>query len=42
MQNNPRSSLNGLWEVLLKRAHMWVLIILGASDPCTTHVGAVF
>ena len=28
MQNNPRSSLNGLWEVLLKRAHMWVLIIL--------------
>ena len=30
MQNNPRSSLNGLWEVLLKRAYMWVLIILGA------------
>ena len=29
MQNNTHSSPNRLLEVLLKRAHMWVLIILG-------------
>ena len=28
MQNNTHSSTNRLLEVLLKRAHMWVLIIL--------------
>ena len=41
MQNNTHSSPNRRLEVLLKLAHILVLICHRWTDPCSTHVGAV-